>query len=328
MIERECLQCQTPLDGNRARKAYCSRECHYQHKRVEKRCDGCGTSFYVPRWQSESWTRDGVVRWWCSKNCKNSALKTQKQCPVCRKTFESFKTSQRAGIFCSIACKRKWQAGPEGDEAIRLRFWSYVTKTDTCWLFRNRANRHGQFHRRPVDGGRIGAHVFSYLLHHGSLPEGHIVRHSCDVPGCVRPDHLLSGTPKDNSQDMVLRDRVTRCNAKLTKEQVAEIRRREKLGETQKCLADEFGVHQATISSLMLGKAWKVVRDEPARPKVQIHKLSMQAAREIRLLHKTGQYARAELASLYGCAKSAITNVINGVSYRESSAGNDSGSDS
>jgi len=34
-----------------------------------------------------------------------------------------------------------------------------------------------------------------------------IIRHSCDNVVCVNPDHLLSGTPNDNIQDSVKRNR-------------------------------------------------------------------------------------------------------------------------
>lgn len=49
-----------------------------------------------------------------------------------------------------------------------------------------------------------------YVAHHGlSLADikGQTVRHRCDNPGCVNPQHLLLGSAQDNSDDMVRRGR-------------------------------------------------------------------------------------------------------------------------
>ena len=79
---------------------------------------------------------------------------------------------------------------------------------------------------------------------HGYLPE--VVRHTCDNPRCINPEHLLAGTQKDNMRDCVERGRRTpppRHN-KLSQEQVLEIRR----GNTSaKDLAERFGVSKVTI---------------------------------------------------------------------------------
>ena len=43
----------------------------------------------------------------------------------------------------------------------------------------------------------------------GELPE--VVRHKCDNPRCVNPEHLEGGTQKDNMDDMKKRNRAGDC---------------------------------------------------------------------------------------------------------------------
>ena len=66
---------------------------------------------------------------------------------------------------------------------------------------------YGKISNRP--GAPIGTHVAMWIVTHGPVPEGLVVRHKCDNRKCVKIEHLELGTLKDNSQDMVKRDR---CN--------------------------------------------------------------------------------------------------------------------
>ena len=45
------------------------------------------------------------------------------------------------------------------------------------------------------------AHRFSYTHYKGDIPAGMLVRHACNNPTCVNPDHLVLGTPLENMQD-------------------------------------------------------------------------------------------------------------------------------
>jgi hypothetical protein len=95
---------------------------------------------------------------------------------------------------------------------VRLeQFWRRVVlhKADQCWRWVGAKD--------PLGYGHFGlgtmkqwiyAHRFSCQLEHGEIPEGLIVRHSCDNPGCVNPRHLLVGTQRDNMRDMYERGRA------------------------------------------------------------------------------------------------------------------------
>ena len=103
-------------------------------------------------------------------------------------------------------------------------FWTFVDKTPGCWLWTGKlAGRgYGQASAK-IDGHwtMVYAHRASYEMHHGPIPAGMIVLHSCDVPACVRPDHLMVGTHADNMNAMKARGRSGR---KFTADDVRAIR--------------------------------------------------------------------------------------------------------
>lgn len=106
-------------------------------------------------------------------------------------------------------------------------------------------------------------HRVAYALAHGlSMQdiEGVVIRHTCDNPPCINPDHLLSGTHADNAQDKVERGRVP-CykgernnNCKLSDVEVEEIKRLYATGNyTQKEIGYMYGINRGTVSRLCSG---------------------------------------------------------------------------
>jgi hypothetical protein len=142
-----------------------------------------------------------------------------------------------------------------GEERTRERFWAKVRRTNGCWLWMGSLTGqldHGQFHIARIAGRLYHeyAHRVSWILHHGPIPTGMQVNHHCDVPQCVRPDHLYLGTQGDNVRDGYRRQRypLSRKWRKMTDEQVIECRQLRAAGWPIVQLADRYGVSKSNIS--------------------------------------------------------------------------------
>lgn len=84
------------------------------------------------------------------------------------------------------------------------RFWRFVNKTETCWLWTGGTNgKYGVFKvdtRRGAKRGGQYAHRYSYTMAKGPIPDGLVINHLCITPLCVRPDHLEAVTYRENSR--------------------------------------------------------------------------------------------------------------------------------
>lgn len=107
-----------------------------------------------------------------------------------------------------------------------------------------------------VNGTRVLVHRLSFFHHGGKVtPDKPYVLHRCDQPSCFNPHHLYAGTIKDNSLDMVTRGRNGKV-AKVTPEQVLEIRKRSQTGETLAAIAKDVGISVSGVSRIKNGNRW------------------------------------------------------------------------
>ena len=116
-------------------------------------------------------------------------------------------------LLCCKHYKRKKKYGdPYFTKRIfnnaEARFWSYVTKTDTCWFWsgpKSKTNRPNAkyYGYLEIDGKNIKAHRFSYELLVGPIPDGLTLDHlagKCSSTLCVNPKHLEPVTAEVNTQ--------------------------------------------------------------------------------------------------------------------------------
>lgn len=141
---------------------------------------------------------------------------------------------------------------------IESKFWSRVEKTPTCWNWIGSHNQWGYGRYIVGVGERTVAHRFSYALQFGPIPEGSFVCHTCDNRSCVNPAHLFLGSAKDNTADMVSKDRHYRGEkvriAKLTDKAVRAIR---VSTSSNKELAIQYGVHVKTVLKVKSRITWR-----------------------------------------------------------------------
>ncbi len=141
-----------------------------------------------------------------------------------------------------------------------MDFWDKVDRSGgpgACWAWQLSCDPYGYGQTSFGDRRNIGAHRVAWILANGPIPEGLCVLHRCDNrPGC-NPGHLFLGTRADNSADMVAKGRQWKHGglgnpaAKLTADQVREIRERARQGEPLLALARQFGVHASGVSRLV-----------------------------------------------------------------------------
>jgi hypothetical protein len=165
--------------------------------------------------------------------------------------------------------KRK---SPSSKLPADVRFWSLVDKQESgCWMWKGATGPkgYGRFNEYPVN---VSAHRFSWSLVNGPIPAGMFVCHRCDNPGCVNPDHLFLGTPKDNTQDMLSKQRQSRGENhgdkirasekryhKLTAEEVASIKHLLVLKQNVRFIAAAYDVTPRTVVMIRDGITWRHV---------------------------------------------------------------------
>jgi hypothetical protein len=174
-------------------------------------------------------------------------------------------------------------------------FWEHVDKTggpdhlrwetdEPChgdgspcwvWLRSRQKNKMGYGLLMIGDGSNRKSHLahrVAWELENGPIPPGLFVMHWCDHPACVNPDHLYLGTRLDViSKTHARGHHGSRLHpesyrvpgtAKLTEEDVREIRRLHRTGMRQTELMRKYNVGSSRISSICNWRSWKHVKEE------------------------------------------------------------------
>lgn len=134
------------------------------------------------------------------------------------------------------------------NEAKLQDLMNYTESVGDCNLWKGALNSDGY----PTMLGNVKVHRLVYKLSTGENIDGLVVRHTCDNPLCIKPKHLLSGTPADNHKDMVDRNRKFRV---INKEVVVKVKALLASGVLmQKEIANIVGIDQRRVSDINRGK--------------------------------------------------------------------------
>lgn len=177
-------------------------------------------------------------------------------CEFCGTQFIREHRTASSGVgyrFCSRQCKGKGLSIP-----LAERFWPRVAVAgpDECWLWLGSRNPEG-YGLVNVNRKSERAHRVAFLLTYGHLPNP-CGLHTCDNPPCCNPRHIFEGTRGENVQDMLAKGRGRHLHhARLTDEQVREIRERVDSGEMQVSLAEEFGLGKPAMSAIINRKTYR-----------------------------------------------------------------------
>ena len=129
-------------------------------------------------------------------------------------------------------------------KTVEQRFWEKVDKRgpDECWQWTACTGPTGY---GTFDGKR--AHRVSWAWANGRpVPDGLVVCHSCDNPGCVNPAHLWAGTQRDNMHDCIRKGRRAKNEeSRARHERIIALYHR---GLTMKEIAREIGSTRKSVS--------------------------------------------------------------------------------
>lgn len=205
-----------------------------------------------------------------------------------------------------------------------------------CWMWKGYYNKAG-YGVFCFQGKNCSVHRFMYLLMHGELDNDLLIRHSCDIPGCVNIKHLASGTHQDNTDDMVERGRGRKVTgeyngrAVLTDAKVKQI-----LKDIQEDnphlsvaeIAESYNVHVMTIYYILYGRSWKYITKnfslDVLRKKVKCDrggvgnsnsKLTVAEVRQIRIDIKNGILG-INIAKQYNVCQTTISSIKQNQTYK------------
>lgn len=195
--------------------------------------------------------------------------------------------------------------------------WARVDRTnaDGCWEWRGNRNgagyglvsiRYGRAHR---------AHRVAWELIMGPIPDDMVICHRCDNPPCVRPEHLFLGTKKDNTQDMLRKERdrargERQVNSVLTNADVVSMREQYASGDvSQQELIARFGVSAGQVSEVLRGLAWAHAPGPISAKRTTPRKLSDEQVEYIRRSVANGVMQK-DFCELYGVSPSHISSIV------------------
>jgi hypothetical protein len=133
--------------------------------------------------------------------------------------------------------------------------------SDGCRLWEHDVTPAGYGRLRINGTSEVRLSTITCAAWHGPRPTGMMALHSCRNRNCWAGEHLRWGTAQENQDDRI-KDGTTLSgnkhpSARLTSDQVLDIRLRYAKGVSMYALAKEFGCTLPNISNIVHRRTWK-----------------------------------------------------------------------
>lgn len=180
----------------------------------------------------------------------------------------SFFTAERVRAFWREHGRVRWLFTPRGvsyddPEHLANRLANSIASCEEneCWLW-DRKSKVGGYGSLSIARKTTRAHRLAFELSNGPIPKDKMVLHSCANRACINPEHLRLGTASDNLVDRFSPGglhRPRRSWAKLTCDEVRQIRCLVDNGFSLDSVAALFPVSKQTVSAIKNRKTWRHV---------------------------------------------------------------------
>ena len=140
----------------------------------------------------------------------------------------------------------------------------YEIDTNGCWNCVSHSSVGGDgYPKLKLNRKTVRMSRYMYERYVDIIPTGLMIRHKCDNRKCINPEHLETGTAKDNVHDMIIRRNANFCGvkgeahgaSKLKQIQVDAIRKDTRI---YKFIAAQYKISVPHVSDIKNNKTWVI----------------------------------------------------------------------
>jgi DNA-binding CsgD family transcriptional regulator len=135
------------------------------------------------------------------------------------------------------------------------RFWNKVEigQRNDCWNW-TASTSFGGYGQISINHDNFKSSRVAYFLYYGIDPAELMILHSCDNRLCCNPNHLRTGTCKDNTHDAITRGRhiATRIGTVLDEEGREIVRMLYGHGFSKNQIGTMMGISYSTVRNICL----------------------------------------------------------------------------